>query len=237
MSLAELNFSYLIFAIVPLMLPKSWKPYLVTYAVAIGSTNVRSANPKQAAACTLSPRQGHFDMPISQSTKLTLKKYDRRSPKMSEPTEPLLQLPPREVAEGLAALGLGSRKLLPKGHPARRRSAPSTKGGSSSRAAPDEGRPSGEVDVLPGGGAAGMAAALARRLHDQEALCGRCGTTARLSKSGKLSKCTSCGVVWYCGTMCQKADWPAHKVMCRNVQTAPAVTLNHIMKEYNTDMV
>jgi hypothetical protein len=82
-----------------------------------------------------------------------------------------------------------------------------------------------------------MAAALARRVHDQEALCGRCGTTARLSESGKLSKCTGCKVVFYCGTTCQKADWPAHKVMCRNVQTNPAITLNHIMKEYNSDMV
>ena len=37
---------------------------------------------------------------------------------------------------------------------------------------------------------------------------------------GKL--CSGCRVVRYCGPACQKADWPAHKAACRELQRRKA---------------
>ena len=31
-------------------------------------------------------------------------------------------------------------------------------------------------------------------------------------------RCSGCRLVRYCGAACQKADWPAHKTACRELQ-------------------
>jgi len=36
----------------------------------------------------------------------------------------------------------------------------------------------------------------------------------KISKT-KLLTCARCKLVWYCGTDCQRADWPLHKLVCR----------------------
>ena len=33
-------------------------------------------------------------------------------------------------------------------------------------------------------------------------------------KKKKLSKCSSCHAIAYCGRKCQKADWPRHRLNC-----------------------
>ena len=38
-----------------------------------------------------------------------------------------------------------------------------------------------------------------------------------LMKEQKLKKCSLCGLVRYCGSACQRADWPRHKLLCREV--------------------
>lgn len=43
-------------------------------------------------------------------------------------------------------------------------------------------------------------------------LCQSCGKPARLH-------CSACGLVFYCGTSCQKVDWEAHKTQCKKRKT------------------
>jgi hypothetical protein len=40
------------------------------------------------------------------------------------------------------------------------------------------------------------------------------GTCKLCRKSADLRKCSRCGAAYYCGTECQKEDWPAHKLVC-----------------------
>ena len=35
-------------------------------------------------------------------------------------------------------------------------------------------------------------------------------------------RCGGCRLVRYCGAACQKADWPAHKAACRELQARQA---------------
>ncbi|GAB2290844.1 hypothetical protein Dimus_025108 [Dionaea muscipula] len=35
--------------------------------------------------------------------------------------------------------------------------------------------------------------------------------------SSALKRCSSCHVVWYCGSMCQKSDWKLHRVECQTM--------------------
>jgi hypothetical protein len=52
--------------------------------------------------------------------------------------------------------------------------------------------------------------------------CTRCGR-ARNETGAALNRCP-CRRVWYCGRECQRADWPAHKALCRSItaQSGPA---------------
>ncbi|KAI5117278.1 hypothetical protein M0805_005603 [Coniferiporia weirii] len=40
-----------------------------------------------------------------------------------------------------------------------------------------------------------------------------------------LKKCTKCRTVYYCGTACQNADWPSHKLECDAIQKWAATAL------------
>ncbi|KIM39522.1 hypothetical protein M413DRAFT_415454 [Hebeloma cylindrosporum] len=50
--------------------------------------------------------------------------------------------------------------------------------------------------------------------------CEVCGDTT------SISRCVQCLSVAYCGTTCQKSDWPNHKVMCRSVKGGTWRTVN-----------
>merc|ERR1712098_726594 len=44
----------------------------------------------------------------------------------------------------------------------------------------------------------------------------RCATCKKMEHFEKqFKKCNRCKSVFYCGTVCQKADWPSHKTICR----------------------
>lgn len=43
--------------------------------------------------------------------------------------------------------------------------------------------------------------------------CAHCGTTER-----KLLKCRGCRAAYFCSDDCQKANWPAHKAACKEMQ-------------------
>ncbi|EAU91994.1 hypothetical protein CC1G_05981 [Coprinopsis cinerea okayama7 len=43
--------------------------------------------------------------------------------------------------------------------------------------------------------------------------CKACG-----KRDAKLMKCGACKSVNYCGSTCQKADWPAHKAICKSLR-------------------
>jgi hypothetical protein len=54
---------------------------------------------------------------------------------------------------------------------------------------------------------------LARCRRVRGACCDACGTSG--SVSCRLNMCTRCKRRWYCGSTCQKAAWPRHKLTCR----------------------
>ena len=43
----------------------------------------------------------------------------------------------------------------------------------------------------------------------------KCNTCANTEK--ELLRCTRCKAVYYCGSECQKKDWPTHKLKCAKV--------------------
>jgi hypothetical protein len=47
----------------------------------------------------------------------------------------------------------------------------------------------------------------------EEARCGQCG--AKAGEGCKLQCCAACKQEWYCGAMCQRMHWPAHKAACK----------------------
>jgi hypothetical protein len=55
---------------------------------------------------------------------------------------------------------------------------------------------------------AGVRQAIAKRAEKHCASCGK--------RSGVLKKCGRCQVVSYCGSSCQRADWPSHKRQCKS---------------------
>ena len=46
-------------------------------------------------------------------------------------------------------------------------------------------------------------------------VCSACG---KASNEGRLSLCKGCDAAWYCGSVCQRANWREHKSACRSVQ-------------------
>ncbi|KDQ11035.1 hypothetical protein BOTBODRAFT_470491 [Botryobasidium botryosum FD-172 SS1] len=64
---------------------------------------------------------------------------------------------------------------------------------------------------------------------DPSALFPRHGSCAHCKtfEKGSLSKCAACKVTGYCGALCQKADWPRHKRMCKLVENARAVHIDN----------
>lgn len=51
--------------------------------------------------------------------------------------------------------------------------------------------------------------------------CAHCGTTEQREKG--MGKCARCGVVYYCGEACQRANWRRHRTECltRGARAAP----------------
>ena len=45
-----------------------------------------------------------------------------------------------------------------------------------------------------------------------------CNKTEVSGQSGELMLCQKCREVRYCGAMCQKTDWPQHKLVCEKVE-------------------
>ncbi|KAK6430888.1 hypothetical protein LTR95_012951 [Oleoguttula sp. CCFEE 5521] len=48
--------------------------------------------------------------------------------------------------------------------------------------------------------------------HPGLAKCNTCG-----AKSKPLRKCAACRYIQYCDKTCQTADWPAHKLHCKDI--------------------
>ncbi|XP_071703585.1 histone-lysine N-methyltransferase ASHR1-like [Rutidosis leptorrhynchoides] len=52
----------------------------------------------------------------------------------------------------------------------------------------------------------------------RESRCDECHTESRCDwcfTSSNIKKCSSCHLVWYCGTTCQKSDWKMHRLECK----------------------
>lgn len=47
--------------------------------------------------------------------------------------------------------------------------------------------------------------------------CKYCGKHGKNNKDDKetLKKCSACKMVWYCDKICQKRDWPTHRLICK----------------------
>jgi len=47
--------------------------------------------------------------------------------------------------------------------------------------------------------------------------CKYCGKMGKKKTTDKetLKICTGCRIVWYCDTICQKRDWPTHRLVCK----------------------
>ena len=60
----------------------------------------------------------------------------------------------------------------------------------------------------------------ARRSHRGGYTIQTCGSC---SVNGRFKKCARCRVVSYCGTTCQRRDWPMHKPVCRMLRGAISV--------------
>jgi hypothetical protein len=88
-------------------------------------------------------------------------------------------------------------------------------------ARPDTERPSGASDPKLRGKENPRVEASPGRTRKARA-CARCRKTADMLESGKLQECSGCRSEYYCGKVCQKADWPAHKAICRCFQAKRA---------------
>ena len=58
------------------------------------------------------------------------------------------------------------------------------------------------------------------RLRDACCACGRASGAAGGAAGGggvRLRSCNACGAVRYCGSECQRADWPAHRLACKTL--------------------
>ncbi|KAF5835322.1 ankyrin repeat-containing domain protein [Dunaliella salina] len=50
--------------------------------------------------------------------------------------------------------------------------------------------------------------------------------------SGKqLKRCSGCGLVWLCGTECQNACWPSHRVVCKEAQRKARAEQSRVSKQ------
>jgi ankyrin repeat protein len=58
----------------------------------------------------------------------------------------------------------------------------------------------------------------AKMMRQLQRVCANCGKT-----DGKIKSCSQCRAVWYCGTACQRSDWPTHKHACMAEATAAAL--------------
>lgn len=70
----------------------------------------------------------------------------------------------------------------------------------------------GGVPVPGVGGGGGEGGGLPFLPFFEERTCSRCGVS---ESEKKLSKCTGCRQVQYCGKTCQAADWKGHKKSCK----------------------
>jgi hypothetical protein len=49
-----------------------------------------------------------------------------------------------------------------------------------------------------------------------------CATCEAKGENVELQLCSGCGLIRYCSAACQKADWKAHKAICRRLQALAA---------------
>ncbi|CAE8598956.1 unnamed protein product [Polarella glacialis] len=60
------------------------------------------------------------------------------------------------------------------------------------------------------------------QLHGSEGQCANCGCHTRRVPGGKLSKCSGCRMVYYCGKECQASHWKkGHKRVCKPAGETP----------------
>ena len=58
--------------------------------------------------------------------------------------------------------------------------------------------------------------------------CRACGEGRGKAAGGKLLKCGKCNVMHYCSKVCQVADWPSHKLQCKELQWREQRRLTHL---------
>lgn len=63
-----------------------------------------------------------------------------------------------------------------------------------------------------------LQARLATQREEAKGKCANCGELES-SSAQKLSRCTGCEVVYYCGRKCQKAHWKVHKSYCKRIKS------------------